>query len=333
MPWVWRRLFEGLIFQLRGNLNAKQHKNKRRPTMTSMMKTQETTTSSYSIGIGMGDGFYSILTTAHNAGIEIKNIMKIFLKEKDVDRQNNITEKTNRLMTKLSVITSRVLITMYIISFVLMPNVVLAEDGRFRNKEEFSHCVFLLDGSKSYNYLDKARQSIKSIVHNYKNCVKINVRWISEDSYLDNNIITSALLHDTSMLRNPFSLVEKRKKKIMEATNDETRKELMAKVRSAKSPESSYTDIYGALMASSARFVGSSDFRKNLFIFSDMVDNADKKIYRKPRLDGVNVYVVDFQSMADSEDIKKYWSEFLKSIGAISVEFSYIDESVNIKKR
>lgn len=189
-----------------------------------------------------------------------------------------------------------------------------------------SQCMFLIDGSLSYTYLDKAKENISNIIANDNNCVKIYVRWISDDSYADKNNIASAVLNDLNRINNPFGINAKKMKGKLIRENHEIKKNIINAVNKSKSPKSNLTDIYGALMASSARFSRETNLRSLLFIFSDLEDDAKRKNKYNIRLDGVYVYAMDFQTNDNSEILKSYWMDFFKKAGAASLDIRHIDE-------
>ncbi|HQG79206.1 MAG TPA: hypothetical protein PK564_02600 [bacterium] len=195
-----------------------------------------------------------------------------------------------------------------------------------RKEPHSAQCIFLIDGSQSYKYLDKAKDTLMNTIITDNSCVKIYVRWISDDSYLDKNSITSAMLNDVNKINNPFSITAKRQKAKLMRENEEIKRNIINTVKNSKSPNSPITDIYGALMASSARFSREPNLKSKLFIFSDLEDDAKKENKYTINLLNTNVYVMDFQSNEESEVLKRYWINFFKKAGAMSVDIRHMDE-------
>jgi len=188
-------------------------------------------------------------------------------------------------------------------------------------------CIILIDGTGSYKYLDKAKQTAASLVRTLPGGSKIYVRWITENSVLDRYAIVSGLLpNDPSEIRNPFAnpQVKARYRSILKK-NRMVREQIIAQIINAKSPSAKRTDIWGGLLAASDRFKSNPNLKPMLIILSDMIDNAGKN-YSTIDLMNATVRVLDFQIDTRVETTKQKWTKILTNAGAASVQFYTLDE-------
>jgi len=195
-----------------------------------------------------------------------------------------------------------------------------------KNREaEFIYLLIMLDGTGSYEYVEKAKRSAAYILRDMPGIKRVALRWITDNSILDKNSIAAAEFLDEVSIKNPFNLQGKNLKKQANVINMQKKEKLIKVLLNAPSPKSPRTDIYGALAAASARFEGIEPLKPVLILFTDMQDNVRKRNY-KINLHGAAVKIMDFQIGDDLDKIKAYWSKFLMSHGASSVEFKYLDD-------
>ncbi|MCX7698036.1 MAG: hypothetical protein N2114_01025 [Candidatus Goldbacteria bacterium] len=259
------------------------------------------------LDMGMGDGIFSVLFVIKIAGFNNDVVMAL----------NKNRNTWRKIMSKF--------FSIFITSIVFLFSIFSLG---WADVKKSSQCMFLIDGSLSYKSTDKAKESLKNIIMKDNSCVKIYVRWISDDSYLDKNIITSQALNDVNKINNPFGIKAKKIKEKLIKENEVTKKNIINAVNSSKSPNSQLTDIYGALMASSVRFMREPNLKPMLYIFSDLEDDANKKNHYEIKLNGVTVYVMDFQTNNNSEFLKNHWTRFFKNAGAQTVDIMHLDEPI-----
>lgn len=211
------------------------------------------------------------------------------------------------------------------------PNVSLANSTNSQSQQiDFSDttvCVILIDGSKSYKYLENAKKTIATLVYNSKLSMKIYVRWITDNSILDKYAIVTALLPtEPKPLKNPFAnpQVKNNHKKLIKRI-EAIRKKIIDQIMNAKSPNSSRTDIWGGIYAASERFKINPKMKPMLIILSDLIDNVGNS-YSTLDLKNATVKILDFQADKNIELTKQEWANRLKSLGAKTVEFYYPDE-------
>jgi len=193
-------------------------------------------------------------------------------------------------------------------------------------------CVINIDGTGSYNYLEKAKNTALNIINTLPSQSRIYIRWISENSILDKNNIISAILPGVkTSSSNPY-ISQKTKDNIdkQKELNNKLKQETIESLISAKSPKANKTDIYGCLAAASERFKNHSDKKAFLILMSDMKDNVGRK-FNNYMLNGVEVLILDFQSDDNSFEAKEKWTEELLEKGASNVSFAEIDEQIFFK--
>lgn len=201
------------------------------------------------------------------------------------------------------------------------------------NQAEPVVCVMLIDGTGSYEYLEKAKQTAASVVRMVPGGSKIYVRWITENSILDRSAIVSALLPtEPAELKNPFTnpQVKFRYKSVLKK-NRAIREQIISQITKAKSPKAMRTDIWGGLLAASERFKTNPNMKPMLIIHSDMIDNVDNR-YSTIDLTNVTVRILDFQTDTKSEVTKQQWTQHFSSLGAKTVEFYYLDDVLRFSR-
>lgn len=186
-------------------------------------------------------------------------------------------------------------------------------------------CVIMIDGTRSYEYLDKAKDTVKKVIAGLPSGSKIYIRWITENSRADKNAIASAQFVKIVKQRNAFDMREKQRFAMSIAKVKKQRQEIFEALSGAVSPRSMRTDIYGALAAASARFEGNSDMKPLLVLLTDMNDNINKTDL-SISLNNAIVRILNFQVGQDDEQLKSYWKDYLLSKGAIKVDFAYLDD-------
>lgn len=192
-------------------------------------------------------------------------------------------------------------------------------------------CVIGIDGSGSYNNIEKAKNTVQSIIKTLPGESKVFVRWITGNSINDNNSIFSIILEKEKVNNNPYAS-EKQKKEVKK-TNDYSKAvkdSINLLITDSKFPKSNKTDIYGFLAAATERFKN-NDMKPVLIILSDMKDNTNKK-YNNIDLTHSKVMVLDYQSDQNSIDNKDIWSNKLTEFGAENVEFRTPDDFLTFKK-
>jgi hypothetical protein len=192
--------------------------------------------------------------------------------------------------------------------------------------------VIFIDGTGSYNYLDKAKQTIAQKIKEAPVGSMFLVRWITENSNADKYSIISAVLPDNSgSSSNPYKNSKTKKNETKAKTQDAVvRNKLIQEIMNAKSPNAQRTDVYGALFAATERFEN-YDNEKILMIFSDLADNVGNK-YDSLSLNGAIVKILDFQTDKSGNN-KKYWSDTFYKLGASDIEFRHPDEILTANNR
>lgn len=192
-------------------------------------------------------------------------------------------------------------------------------------------CVIGIDGSGSYSNIEKAKNTVQSIIKTLPGESKVFVRWITGNSINDNNSIFSLILKKEKVNNNPYAS-EKQKKEVKK-TNDYSKAvkdSINLLITHSKFPKSNKTDIYGFLAAATERFKN-NDMKPVLIILSDMKDNTNKK-YNNIDLTDSKVMVLDYQSDQYSIDNKDMWNNKLNEYGAEDVEFRTPDDFLTFKK-
>jgi hypothetical protein len=207
--------------------------------------------------------------------------------------------------------------------------------GHSSKNEKMEHepiaCVIAIDGTRSYKYIDKAKQTTARIVQNLPGNSKVYVRWITKDSLSDKCSVVTALFPNTSKPHNPFDVKAKQRYHTALIKFQQTSKQATKAIIDSQSPRAGQTDIYGALYASSVRFSGNTDMKRVLILLTDMDDNVGNKDKLNINLENVTVKIMDFQAGPEDDKRKEQWLAYLTSRGAASVQFLPIDEPLNME--
>lgn len=194
-------------------------------------------------------------------------------------------------------------------------------------------CVIAIDGTGSYNYLDRAKQTAINILKSLPANSKVYVRWITESSNSDKCSIVSVVIPDTKPPKNPFDVKGKKRHGYLKAKRNQVFTQVVKVIDNAKSPRAGRTDIYGALFAASERFNGNAEMKPILILLTDIVDNVNAKDAYTINLNGAEVKVLNYQVDPKEDGRKKYWMEYLTGVGATNVEFKHIDEPITFSGR
>jgi hypothetical protein len=187
--------------------------------------------------------------------------------------------------------------------------------------------VILIDGSKSYKYLDQARRTVGNIISELPAGSKVYVRWISHDSARDDYSIVSAVFpENVESNNNAFDVKAKRKMEEVKAKNLKLRRQAIKLVMEAISPVSNRTDIYGALYGAGERFKLSPDRVPLLILLTDMEDDAGKEKSYEIALNNAVVNIMAYQTGKDDVEKKKHWTKYLNTRGASAIRFLPMDE-------
>lgn len=186
--------------------------------------------------------------------------------------------------------------------------------------------VILIDGSKSYKYLDQAKRSVGNILAELPSGSKVYVRWISHDSVRDNFSIVSMVLPEEVTVKNAFDVKTRKNMDTMKAKGINLRRQAIKAVMDAVSPSANRTDIYGALYGAGERFKLSPDRVPLLILLTDMEDDAGKEKSYEIALNNVTVNIMAYQTGKDDVEKKRCWSEYLAAHGAASIRFVPMDE-------
>lgn len=215
-----------------------------------------------------------------------------------------------------------------LITFIITGCDSLKKGKPHSTKPEPVICVIAIDGTGSYNYLDRAKQTAVNILRSLPDNSKIYVRWITESSNSDRSSIVSVVIPDTKPPKNPFDVRGKKRHESLKARRNQVYTQAVKAIDSAKSPRAGRTDIYGALFAASERFNGNAEMKPLFIALTDMVDNVNAKDTYTINLNGSEVRVMNYQVDPQEDGRKKYWTNYLAEVGADSVEFKHIDEPI-----
>lgn len=186
-------------------------------------------------------------------------------------------------------------------------------------------CVFLLDGSGSYDYSDAAKNFIVNKIEKLSFNSIVYVRWIIRESFSDDaNIIKYKIPY----IKEPqkFDAKAQIEYKQLQKKIDEEKDLLIRKIKTTEFPHSCRTDIYGSLAAAIDRFSQHENNEKELFILSDLDDNI-KNQNLKINFSGIAVKIngVEIKKISDRERIND-WLIYFKNNQAESVTVSYIED-------
>ncbi len=191
--------------------------------------------------------------------------------------------------------------------------------------------IIAIDGTRSYNFLDRAKALTCEYIKSAEPGSVIVVRWITADSYQpDNSIITDRLgeprpPEDPSS--NPFDPKGRLDLRIFESRLTEARNRIIAAVTSARTPGAGYTDPYGFLLVASERIrLLEPGQAAHIVIASDMRANRfqHERFLRPDSLKGASVRVIAFEQ--HDPQLRGRWERKFSSWGALSVRFSAPDE-------
>lgn len=205
------------------------------------------------------------------------------------------------------------------------------KDSKVEVKQNPVACVVLIDGSASYEYLDKAKVTTLNYLNHLPAKSKIYIRWITENSISDQASIISYMVPESpAKPANNLSNKAKRKYVTRMKRIKAFKQNIYRKILDAKSPQSPRTDIWGALFAASERLNGGTNMDKKLILLTDMIDNVrlEKRVADQIKFESASVEVLDYQVIPGSKENgrKEYWDKKLAAFGAVSVNFSHIDE-------
>jgi hypothetical protein len=197
-------------------------------------------------------------------------------------------------------------------------------------QQEPSLYIILIDGSASYKFMEKAKQTVMNFIQGaLPSDSKVYVRWITEDSNSDQYSIVSAVLPATTKPVNPFDVKGKKNYQTTLAQDGQIRQQVISTITKASSPQASHTDIYGALYVASERIAANPHMKPVVILLSDMDDNVGRSTAYQIQLNSAVVKVMDYQS--NYHDVKQHWQRYLKDHGAGSVSFISVDEPLNIR--
>lgn len=191
--------------------------------------------------------------------------------------------------------------------------------------------VIAVDGTGSYEYLEKAKATIVKVIQGLPAGSKVYVRWITEDSVSDKNAIVSAVLPDMGKPKNTFDLKERQRYAIMQKKAAQIKAQIDKVITAAVSPKAKMTDIYGALYSAGIRFSANPNLTPVLILLTDMDDNV-KKAYPVALCDAA-VMIMDFQVGTDDAKVRTTWTEYLTKAGAQSVQFMSLDEPLMLGRK
>jgi hypothetical protein len=191
-------------------------------------------------------------------------------------------------------------------------------------------CTIFIDGTSSYTYLSKAKQTALKKIFNLPPGSKVYVRWITDDSFSDGCSIHSFIVpQKPEKIKNPFAnpkIKKGYKTKVLKYKY--IWKKLASKIQKAQSPNSNSTDIMGALLAASKRFRYNPDYQPSLIMLTDMDDNAHKK-YDNIDLKNALVQLLDYQVDSKQNDRQEIWVDRLTSLGASAIKVAFLDDIID----
>ena len=186
-------------------------------------------------------------------------------------------------------------------------------------------CVIMIDGTGSYEHLDKAKHTARKVIAELPAGSRVYVRWITENSQSDRRGIVSTQLPRIEKPKNSFDLREKQRYTTAVTRIRKQRQEIFDALSAAASPRAMRTDIYGALAAASVRFDGSIEMKPLLIMMTDMVDNV-RNSHIEVNLKNARVKILDFQVGSNDAELKSNWRQYLSSHGASGVDFAHLDD-------
>lgn len=195
-------------------------------------------------------------------------------------------------------------------------------------------CLFIgLDGTGSYEHLDRAKNVTLKIISHLPGGSKIYVRWITANSNSDRGtaIVSGPLPKMPDKPSNPFATQTRQRYKRALIKTKRAQKQIEAALTRAKSPQANYTDIVGALYAASQRCSDADGLRPVIVLMTDMVDNAERSYPDFP-LSGARVHVLAYQTDGGKPNRKQQWTRRLKEHGADSVAFAHLDAVLDTKE-
>ena len=182
-----------------------------------------------------------------------------------------------------------------------------------------------IDGSGSYNssHFKSSRNNIIEIAKSANPGSSIQVRWISGNSFSDNNIIVKGKLPVVPEVDNVFSPKEKRARKVAMILYLKSRQRVIDKISIMKSPKANYTDINGAIARYSQYLkTGENRGKKRILIFMSDMDGNVGKTPDAVNLQGVTVKIINFQENKISDRMNG-WTKNFKSWNVDRIVFRY----------
>ena len=195
-----------------------------------------------------------------------------------------------------------------------------ATHGSEKTKPQKSLLVYIgVDGSGSYNYLDNAKERMKKVIDYLPDGAQVNIRWITENSYLPKNAIESLTLprirtkHNENMFKMDAKLAQLKFKK----ETEQLKNQFLMKILQAPFPNSRHTDILGFLLLCSERI---NNYRKEctkyIIMFTDLKNNVQK--YRKylddSSLKDTHIFILSYEHT--DHELKQKWERNLQQWGA-----------------
>jgi hypothetical protein len=186
--------------------------------------------------------------------------------------------------------------------------------------------VVAIDGTRSYSYVEKAKQTILKVLAQLPPGSTVTVRWITEDSYSDANMaLHETLPQEPQVSGNPFDPKARRGQAIFQVILAQKRQQLAAQVMALKSPGAGATDIHGLLMRLSRHYcaMDSSAYVPKYVVMSDLEDNVNRDL-RNLSFQGVEFQVLDFEEERPGQNLERF-QYLVQQAGARSVKFSFTD--------
>lgn len=191
-------------------------------------------------------------------------------------------------------------------------------------------CVIAIDGTRSYRFVHKAKQTAVSVIRGLPGSSMVFVRWITEDSESDGCAIVSAVLPpDPVRPKNPYARQLRSRYREVLTESRHARGQVAECVLRAASPQAARTDIWGVFASAVQRCANHPDRQPVVILLTDMMDDVGKKPSALHLAD-VAVRVLDFQVDGGAPGRKVWWTQHLTELGARSVEFAHLDEMMTV---
>lgn len=186
--------------------------------------------------------------------------------------------------------------------------------------------VVCLDGSRSYRVLEKAKADTLRFLTGLGPSSRVFCRWITDQSDGPECVIFSAIIPPRpERLKNPFDLRARQQILRQQKLGRDFSATLSLALEQAPRPNSSGTDIWGALFAAGQRLKDAPQ-RRLLLLMSDLNDTC-ARYYPGIWLPDVEVWVLDYQSSGPTDAAtRSFWTDALTRRGARSVRFILADE-------